>query len=438
MRENERQNADMPRPRRQEPPREKNSRKGVSSPEHVRRKEPSYGSDTAEISVPREPAGSSPQSRRQEPYREQQGYRRSPGDMSYSYENEDPYERRPAVRRRDPYEASPHRRKSPPPRRRRKRKSGCLGRIVRWIIGIVVIVFLIYSAVSLLLISRVRKAEKAERSFTAGSMQAGYVRSVLLIGTDARDPSEERGRSDSMILLSVNSSAGRIYLTSFMRDCYVQIPGYGWDKLNAAYSFGGPELLMDTLEYNFDVSIDDYMSVSFSGFAGIIDAFGGVEISLSDAEAQAVNEILISEVNEIMGDDRESDLLTEGGTLLLSGKQALSYARIRYVGNADFERTSRQRAVIEQLLGRVKTQAAGAVPRLISAALPQLSTNMSTSDMYLLSLRVPVAAGYEIVQQRVPAEGTWWDDTVGDQSVLQVDFDANKTILQDTVYSSSK
>lgn len=428
MREFEKQNADMPRPRRQEPLRDGRPRRPGTSPSGSSRRKDAYGSDTAEIPVRREQE-SAP---RQAPVPPQQ---RAPRRSGYAepYGNADPYERRTPARRRDPYE-EPHR----PPRRRRRKRSSCLGRIVKWIIGLVVIVFLIYSAVSLLLISRIHKAEKRERSCTSGSMQAGFVRSVLLIGTDARDPAEERGRSDSMILLSVNSSTGRIYLTSFMRDCYVEIPGYGWDKLNAAYSLGGPELLMDTLEYNFDVSIDDYMAVTFSGFAGVIDAFGGVEITLSDAEAQAVNEILISEVNELMGDDRESDLLTQGGTLLLSGKQALSYARIRYVGNADFERTSRQREVMEQLLGRAASRSVGAVPGLISAALPQLSTNMSTSDMYLLSLRVPIFAGYEVVQQRIPAEDTWWDDMAGDQAVLQVDFDANKTILQDTVYNNSK
>ena len=259
---------------------------------------------------------------------------------------------------------------------------------------------------------------------------------MLLIGTDARDVGAERGRSDTMLLFSLNSRTQQIYLTSFMRDAYVNIPGYGNNKLNAAYSFGGAELLMDTLEQNYQISIDDYCVVSFMGFAGIIDAFGGVDVTLSDEEAKALNVILQSEVNQLAGDDPLSDFIEKGGTYLLNGKQALSYARIRYVGNADFERTSRQREVMTQLLKNAKTKAAAAVPKLITSAMPHLGTNMSDKDMYLLSLRVPLAVRYDITQIQIPADGTYTAADIDGQSVLQVDFDANIQKLKETVYSS--
>ena len=321
---------------------------------------------------------------------------------------------------------------------KKKKKShggGFLNRLVRKLIVLVAIVFGIYSAIALLLISKLEKIPKGERTITSGTLDAGYVQSILLIGTDARDITTERGRSDTILLLSLNSRTQKIYLTSFMRDAYVEIPNYGNHKLNAAYSFGGAELLMDTLELNYDISIDDYLCVSFMGFAKIIDAFGGVEIDVSDAEAEALNVILQSEVNSLAGDDIFSDFLEKGGKYILNGKQALSYARIRYVGNADFERTSRQREVMTQIFQNAKSKMATAVPELISSALPNLGANMSTAELYFLSLRVPFAVSYEIEQLQIPASGTYTPADIDGQSVLQVDFNANIQVLQDSVFS---
>ncbi len=342
-----------------------------------------------------------------------------------------PQQGRPAPQQR-------HAAPPPPPKKKRRRKTSLLGRVLRGIAALAAGVFLLYSVVALLLIGRLEKIPKADRTVTSGALEESYVRSILLIGTDARDVTTEKGRSDSMILVSLNSRTDTMYLTSFMRDAYVEIPGHGSAKLNAAYSFGGAELLMDTLELNYGVSIDDYLCVSFVGFAGVIDAFGGVEITLSDSEAKAVNDILLSEVNELMGDAADSDFLQGGGTYVLDGKQALSYSRIRYVGNADFERTSRQREVMTQLFANLKTRAATAVPKLISSALPHVGTNMSTGEMYFLSLRAPSVLGYEIEQIQIPADGTWSGQTVDGQSVLVVDFAENTQILQDTVYAEAK
>jgi len=313
---------------------------------------------------------------------------------------------------------------------------GFLKKLIRKLITFCLIIFILYSAVALLLIRQLEKLPRAERSVTSGTLDRSYVRSVLLIGTDSRDVGAERGRSDTMLLLSLNSRTQQIYLTSFMRDAYVNIPDYGYNKLNAAYSYGGAELLMDTLEQNYQISIDDYCVVSFMGFAGIIDAFGGVNITLSDEEAKALNVILQSEVNQLAGDDPLSDFIEKGGTYLLNGKQALSYARIRYVGNADFERTSRQREVMTQLLQNAKTRAVTAVPKLITSAMPHLGTNMSDTEMYLLSLRVPLAVSYDITQVQIPADGTYTPADIDGQSVLQVDFDSNIQLLKNTVYSS--
>ena len=118
-----------------------------------------------------------------------------------------------------------------------------------------------------------------------------------------------------------------------------RFPGYGGCKLNAAYSYGGPELLMDTIEDNFYIEIDDYVTVNFISFANIVDAVGGVEIEVNDSEADAINALLDSKEGVSMfGQPDENDYLNGGGTYKLNGKQALCYSRLRKVGNADFEK----------------------------------------------------------------------------------------------------
>ena len=372
----------------------------------------------------------------------QNGYRQPQGGGYASHTGGQPQGyRQPArqpqqnVYRQQPRQSAPRQENSRRPTVHRRRKGSFLGRLFRVLLTIVVAVFLLYSAVAMIGILGMNRVSTGDRGVTSGSMDAAYVKSVLVIGTDTRDPNEERGRSDSMILVSLNSRTNQIYMTSFMRDAYVDIPGYGSDKLNAAYSYGGPELLMDTLEENFDVHIDDYVMITFAACAAMIDAVGGVELEISDREAEAVNEILISEVNEIMGDDREDDLLDGGGKLTLDGKQALSYSRIRYVGNADFERTERQRTVMSQVMSKVKSNPFRLLP-VCMGALPKMTTNMSVPGLYGYALTTPFKlATYDMQQQRVPADGTFQGADVGGQSVLEIDLDAAKQQLQSTVFA---
>lgn len=369
-------------------------------------------------------------------YRQPQ--QRAQGQSYHQPRREAPRQSQPrqsAPRREAPRQTESRQQSTPHNRAPRRRQKSVFSRLLRLVLTLVVVVFLLYSAIAMVGILGMNRVSTGDRTVTSGSMDASYVKNVLVIGTDTRDPDEERGRSDSMILVSMNSRTHQIYMTSFMRDAYVEIPGQGSAKLNAAYSYGGPELLMDTIEENFDVHIDDYVMITFAACAAMIDAVGGVDLEISDREAEAVNEILISEVNEIMGDDREDDLLEGGGKLKLDGKQALSYSRIRYVGNADFERTERQRTVMSQVMGKVKSNPF----RLFSVcmgALPKMTTNMSVLSLYGYAVSAPLKlATYDMAQQRVPADGTYQGADIGGESVLQVDFDAAKQQLKSTVFA---
>lgn len=339
---------------------------------------------------------------------------------------------------RTPAEPKSNPNPNPKPKKKKKKKkhsAGCLGRIIRSLIIIFLVIFIIYSLISLLCIKQIDYVESSPITHYSNALSDSKVKNILLIGTDTRDSSEERGRSDSMIILSLNSRTDKMYLTSIMRDSYVDIDGYGWDKLTHAYSYGGAELLMDTIEKNFSIRIDDYIAINFNAFAAVVDAVNGIEIEISDAEAEEINTILQAEVNELMGDDINSDLLEKGGKLILNGKQALSYSRIRYVGNSDFERTQRQRDVMEKIIGKLKSFSPSSIGGIIKSALPQFSTNMTTGELYILSLRLPFLLSYELEQQRIPAEDTYYNTYTDDGGdALGIDFDSNLEIIKDTIF----
>jgi len=325
----------------------------------------------------------------------------------------------------------------PKQKKQKKKRQNIFGKILWRLISTLLILFLlvfgIYSCTSVGLIKKMNYVETGSRTRDFSALSESYVTSVLLIGTDGR-VSEDKGRSDTMILLSMNSHTKEITLTSFMRDCNVYIPNYGWDKLNSAYSYGGAELLMDTIENNFGVLIDDYISVDFISFSNIIDSVGGLVIEVSEEEAREINVILQSEVNELMGDDPLSDLLEAGGKLRLNGKQALSYARIRNVGNSDFDRTERQRNVMSMLLKKLKSFNPAMLQKITQNVMPRVSTNVPTLDMYFLSLKLPLTVGYNTKQIQIPYEGTFYDDYTESGSVLQVDFDANYNVIKSQVF----
>ena len=380
-------------------------------------------------------------------YNNGQYQQRPQQQANYHYYNDRPQQNYYSQSNQQPAYAPP-----PPSQQRRsnkKKKSkqhkSLVGKIIKRIFWTLVIICLTlfgaYSCTSLSLIGKVNKVPSSGHSHAVGALDASYVKSVLVLGTDNRG-SEETGRSDSMILVSINTRTHEFVTTSIMRDCYVEIPGYGWNKLNAAYAFGGADLLMETIENNFRVRIDDYVGIDFLSFASIVDSVGGLDMEVSNEEAGEINIILQAELNDIMGDDRYADLLESGGFLHLNGKQALAYSRIRNVGNSDFERTGRQRKVIELMLNKVKTLKPTIFTNIATNVIPDVSTNMSTLEMYLYSLRMPFALSYDRKQIQVPYDGTFGaeDVWIGEDlmNVLTVDFDANYNRLQEDVFSSRR
>ncbi len=249
---------------------------------------------------------------------------------------------------------------------------------------------------------------------------------ILLIGQDRRE-GQGRQRSDSMILVSINKKNRTVILTSFLRDIYVKIPGYGGNKLNAAYAIRGMQLLDKTLQTNFGVQVDGNVEVDFNGFMKIIDLLGGVSITLTKEEASYLNARGNWEVSK-----NEHWKLVEGENHL-TGDQALAYARIRHIG-MDFERSNRQRKVITALFGKIKEMNLVELNNLLNQILPLITTDMTGAQItaYLFEY-APLLLDLNISTQRIPADGTWDFAVVEGYDAIVVDFDANRKFLADTL-----
>lgn len=244
---------------------------------------------------------------------------------------------------------------------------------------------------------------------------------LLLIGTDTRADEPDAGRSDAMMILSIHQQSGQIKLASLARDMWVAIPGHKTpNKLNAAHSFGGPELLMETINQTFAMDLAHYVSVNFFGIATVVDALGGISLDLEPGEATWINNKLIAGV----GDPEvvSKPLSGKATSAHLTGAQVLAYTRIRELDN-DFGRTQRQRRVLQALLEKVKGQhTLPAMGDLAASLESAFSTNMALPDLINQALLVLNGLDSPLEELALPPEGTYRFDS--SEGVSKVIFDA--------------
>ncbi len=239
---------------------------------------------------------------------------------------------------------------------------------------------------------------------------------IMLIGEDAK-AGYYRGRTDTMILCTINTKNHTITLTSFMRDLYVTIPGMGNNRLNAAYVFGGFDLFKETMLWNFGVEIEDIVKVELECFDKVVDILGGVSIELTEAEAKHLN--------------MRHGWSLSAGSQLLDGEQALAYSRIRYI-DSDFYRTKRQQKVLESIFQAYKSKSLTELLNVTEKLLPNLTVTMSREDLWsYLTTMVPMLPGLSFHTQQIPAKGTYEPATIDKMAVLVPDLEANREIIKD-------
>ena len=290
--------------------------------------------------------------------------------------------------------------------------------------------------------------------------QEDSVVNILLIGTDSRSADEtenSEGRSDSMMLASLNKDTGTITLVSFMRDARVKRIGSSgkftfYNRLNGAYSGGygggGAGELINTLNYNFDLDIQEYIAIGFDGFAALIDQIGGLDVDLDQAEINFINDRIKGD-HELEPDivKNASTISADPGIIHLDGAQCLIYARNRHTGfdggdGNDFDRVSRQQEIIQLVYDKVTTQMnEQSVYALISFAANYVTTNMKLETMTDLA-KLLLTNDISFVTTSIPAEGSYSyyvDETTGEKTD-QLEFNLTKaaTALNELLYGAEE
>mgnify|MGYP001776372289 CR=1 FL=1 len=263
---------------------------------------------------------------------------------------------------------------------------------------------------------------------------------VALFGVDTRDEDSFSGRSDSIIIVSVDKNNNIVKLTSILRDSYVAIEGHKNQKITHAYAFGGAELAIKTLNQNFGMNITDYATINFYKLADAIDILGGVDIEVSEVERQHLNAI---------GDDDDPDFnyLEESGLVHLTGEQAVVYARLRKI-DSDVERSNRQRKVIEALIVQAKKVSPTKYAEMVRTMMSLCETSLSFSE--IMSFAPMITKDITIQTLTIPGDeenaiggiydGAWvwrYDLSVATQHIHEFIYGEPLDVVPDSVISAN-
>lgn len=286
------------------------------------------------------------------------------------------------------------------------------------------------------------QAEEMDKEISAavvgedGLISQEGVTNVLILGIDTRQNHHiSKTRSDVMIILSINENTKQIVMSSLMRDIYVSIPGRRYpEKLTHAHAYGGPQLTKDTIEGAFGIKIDHFVSVNFYAFMDVVDALGGIEMDISESERKIMNRY-VAQINRLNGMNEDDGKLWDSGeNIRLTGKQALGYVRNRYSGNGDYERTQRQRRVLGKIIEKAKTASAGQLLDLVDAATGNMSTDYSKMEIMALAADAINYKDYEIVQTRIPVEGTFTTGIKNGIWRMDINFKKNREALYKAIF----
>jgi LCP family protein required for cell wall assembly len=263
-------------------------------------------------------------------------------------------------------------------------------------------------------LKKVNKENKKKTVYTFKGQKDQYGdTNILMLGSDARG--NENSRSDTIMIIHYNETKGTYKLTSIMRDSYVRIPGYGKHKINAAFAYGGPELMRQTIKENFNIDLQYYAIVDFQGFVQLIDeAFpNGVEINVEKEMSAYI------------------DVTLEPGLQRLNGEHLLGYVRFRHDAIGDFGRVKRQQQVVQAIGDQISTlQTIPKLPKLIGVISPFINTNMNTSDILFMVKNYLTKKG-PIETLRIPVDNSFTEPRIkGEGDVLNIDLEKNRQALQ--------
>lgn len=258
------------------------------------------------------------------------------------------------------------------------------------------------------------------------------VKNIALFGVDAKDAKDrEDGNSDAIMILSLNNKEHSIKLTSLSRDAYVDIDGHGKDKLNKAYALGGPELAIKTINQNFDLNLDDFISVNIETVPAIIDILGGVEIDIKDYEIDEMNGY-ISKINMVTG--KNSPFISEAGVQQLDGNQAAAYSGIRMVEGGDYKSPERHRVVLTALFKKFKDIDISKIPAIFDEVAPMTKTSLDKGEMVNLAIEGVKSKG-GVQQERFPQDNNSEGHGTGEEYYVTYDVEKTKSDLHKWIFT---
>lgn len=261
---------------------------------------------------------------------------------------------------------------------------------------------------------------------------------IALFGVDGRDD-VDGDRSDTIMIASVNFKDGSIKVISIMRDLLVEIPegeknNTTYEKINAAYQYGGPQLAVKTLNQNFDLNIRDYVVVNFDCLVDTVDAVGGVEIDIKDDSILYWTNQYIMDVNDKV--HKSDPFLETTGPQTLTGVQALAYCRNRY-SDSDYGRTQRQREVVEQIAGKVFNIDLLTAINLMGKIYPYVTTSLSLQEMTTYAKAFMSLENKSFVDFRVPTDQLLAEETIdGIWYMLPNSLADNAVVLHKFLYGA--
>ena len=253
---------------------------------------------------------------------------------------------------------------------------------------------------------------------------------VLLLGEE-NIYGAKRGRTDAIIVVSIDLNGGPLKMVSFQRDLYVSIPGYPDDRLNAAYAYGGAKLIMETIEQNFGIDIDSYVKVGFDGFENIIDKLGGLRISLTARESEYLN------TTKYISKPEQRN--TVAGYQNMTGAQVLGYCRVRYVPTAegltyDRGRNYRHRVVLQAIFNKYKEKSFAELATIMRQCFDYVSVPADLETLAVDCLQAVIENRmFEIKTMQYPLSNLYSEPTIGGQSVITA-YPENVDRLQDFLY----
>ncbi|MGF0031931.1 LCP family protein [Bariatricus sp. SGI.154] len=264
----------------------------------------------------------------------------------------------------------------------------------------------------------------------------GPYTNIALFGLDSRNGELEGGvQSDCIMIASINNETNDVRLLSVYRDTLLQQADGTYEKANSAYHSGGPEAAISLLNRNFDLDIQNYVSVNFSALVDVIDALGGIEMELTQEEAFYSNGYA-SETAQVVGKEMVP-IEEEAGTYVLDGVHAVGYARIRYTDGMDFKRTERQRVVLQKVAEKAKKANIVTLNKIVNEVFPQISTSLTISDMLGFASNI---LDYNIVDTSgFPYNVTTSESVLNHEGsyVVPIDFVSNVTMLHQNLFGEA-